>query len=777
MQKLILSLSCSALALGVAQSASAQSTAPDEIIVTGQKITRSLQDTPVSVEVISDIQLREENIIDLVDAIGQTANVTTRDGGRFVIRGIDSVNVSGAGQGDLATIYVDGSALPRVASNAAPADFWDVSQIEIFRGPQSTLQGRASLSGAVIINTADPTYEWEGRLRAIAETKSNERRLGMAFGGPIIDDQVAFRVAVEKSKSDGFGTNVTRNEDSNPIETLIARGKLLIEPDSVDGLEVILSYSHDERTSGEAFNSLAVNDPESARVNFNNDLIRYETDINIATATVNYDLTDTWSLTSITGYNEVDYNFTFDDDRSAEPTAFRTFDNVVETWTQELRAQYDGDKLDAIFGGYYSMEDTPVSLSQGTLGLDPDLDLGLSARLQGVVPDPFIPLVVGLYPNPVIIGTDSDFTQEIETYAVFTDLTYKLNDKWTVHAGFRYDVEQQSNTNETLITIETPLPDPAQLALNPQTAPVAPVVAFVNNLFVTDALAATAPFTEFESEKFGGFLPKFGIGYNFDDDKTLTASVQRGYRSGGAAINTAQASPFEFDQEFIWNYELALRSLWLDGDLTVNANAFYIDWTDQQVRVQLSNNVFDTEIQNAGGSNVKGFEVEALYKASDTIDLQGSVGYAKTEFDEFNVGVNSANAANFSECIPGQASGFICDLSGNEFAFAPQWTLNAGITWKPTDNWIANLNANHTTASYIRGDRPQISRDSDARTLVNFRGGWQNESFGVFVTSSNLLNEDYVLTQFPNDPISGNDPQFAQFGNPRTFAVQFEAFF
>lgn len=766
------------ISLLIGGTAMAQDTADKEarqetIVVTGQKIERSLQDTAVSVAVVTDIQLEEDNIIDFVDAIERTANVTTRDGGNFTIRGINSTNVSGGGQGDLATIYVDGTALPRQASFAAPVDIWDVSQIELFRGPQSTLQGRASLAGAIIINTADPSYEWEGRARAIYTTESEETRLGVAFGGPIIDDQVAFRLSYEGSESDEFGFNETRNEPSNSIETSVLRGKLLIEPSAIPELEVILSYSHDERSSGEAFNVLSVDDPEENRTNFHNDPIRYETDIDIATATINYDLTDAWSLTSITGWNEVDYRFQFDDDRSAADSEFRTFETLIETWTQEVRGQYDGEKIDAVVGAYYSTVDTPRSESRGALGLDPTIDLGLPIVLaQFGVPDALIPTVVGLYPNPLVIENNNDFTSEVETYAVFTDITWEFSDKWTLFAGARYDVEKQSATNETTIPIVTPLPDPALLPPD-----LGGIVAVVNGLFIADAQAATSPFIEFESDEFGGFLPKVGIGYDFDELRSLSFSIQRGYRSGGLGVNTALGEPFEFDQEFIWNYELAFRSQWLDQALTLNANAFYIDWTDQQVRVQLSNNIFDSEVTNAGSSSVVGFEIETAYEASDTVDLYGSVGYAKTEFEDFTIGVNSANAANFSECTASGTANFLCDFSGNEFGFAPQWTLNAGATWQPSENWIANINANHVSAAFIRGDRPQASRDSDERTLVNFRAGWQNENFGIYLSGENLLDEDYLITQFPNDPLLDSEPEFAQFGDPRTFSIQLEARF
>ncbi|MEL7231536.1 MAG: TonB-dependent receptor, partial [Pseudomonadota bacterium] len=432
-------------------------------------------------------------------------------------------------------------------------------------------------------------------------------------------------------------------------------------------------------------------------------------------------------------------------------------------------------------------------LGSGTRALDLETDLGLTRTLTNLdlngdgipdIPAFAVPLIAGVYSapniNPAVITTDSDFTEEIETYAIFTDLTWEFADRWTLYGGFRYDVEQTKGTNETLVRVISDLPstDPADY---PATfAPFIPVIAGINTLFVTDAQRASAPFNEFESDEFGGFLPKLGIGYDIDDDKSLSFSVQRGYRSGGVGINAAQASAFEFDQEFIWNYELAFRSQWMEDALTLNANAFYVDWTDQQVRVQLSDNIFDTEVTNAGASSITGFEVEASYLATDTLDIYGSLGYAKTEFDEFLIDVNSANAASLSNCTAnaaGSGAAFTCDFAGNEFGLAPKWTLNAGATWQPTENWIANINANHVSSAFIRGDRPQVSRDADERTLVNFRAGWQNENFGIYLTGQNLFDDEYVITQFPNDPLTGDTPNFAQFGEPRTFSLQLEARF
>ena len=740
----------------------------ETVVVTGQKIDRSLQDTPVSVAVVTADQLKEENIVDLQDVIDRTANITSRDGSHFTIRGIDSLSVSGFGSGDLATIYINGSPLPREASFTGPADVWDVSQIELFRGPQSTLQGRASLAGAILVNTTKPSYEWSGRLRGIYTTEENAVRLGAAFGGPIIEDRLAFRLAVEHQESDGFGYNPVRDEDLDRSESFSARGTLLIEPASVPGLEILLSYSHDDDMLGHEMINLSSSDPENDRLAFNNDPIEYNTVLDIATATVNYDFNDQWSLTSITGWNELDYDFVYDDDLGPEPEASRTFVTTTETLTQELRAQYDGDTLDGVFGVYLSKIDKPLSRSDGLLGLDLVNGVGLPSIVEAVLQGfgaPADPATVGFivsqYPNPAYINSAGSLTQETETYAFFTDFSWELADHWTLYGGFRYDVEEQSGTTEQTITIASEFPNPANYPSAP--LPIDQLIAFLNQALTDQATGATAPIEEFNSPQFGGFLPKLGIGYDFDDNKSLSFIVSRGYRSGGTAINSFRATPFSYDQEFAWNYELAFRSQWLDNRLVLNANTFYLDWTDQQVSVQLSDNVFDQEVQNAGKSHVMGLEIETWYDATDTLDLYGSVGYAKTEFDEYVVNIN----------------GLPTDLSGNEFSFAPQWTLNAGATWRPTENWIANINANHATASYIRADRDQslFGRNSEARTLVNFRAGWENDTFGIYLAGNNLFDEDYVITQVPNDPLVNDPLDRAQFGDPQTFSIQLEARF
>lgn len=781
----------------------------ETIIVTGQKIARSLQDTPESVAVVTAIDIENQNINDLSDAIARTANLTAfADDRGFTIRGISNENVSGAGLSDLATIYVDGAPISRDASRGGPLNIWDIEQIEFLRGPQSTLQGRNALAGAIIINTTDPSYEWSGRARAVATTEVDERRFGIALGGPIIEDQVAFRLAGEIAEADGLVENVTVGGNEDERETANIRGKVLIEPNAIPDLKVLLSYTHDDRKFGENFASLAVTDPNGNRQLASNRKYMDDTTYDLGVATVEYDLTDDWSLKSVSTYSELDRQRAGDTDRTAADLEFFDQAFATETFTQELLLNYQGDRLEAVFGGYVSQIDTDQTFDS-TFTLDVVNNFNLGPTVTGLVAQQAQPLilqqllangvpqaiaeqqaaalalqqgqdtaalVVPLYADGFLINASQIGPVSVDTYAVFADLTFDLTDNVRLFGGFRYDVEEQSITTGNTITVLTPLPDPAAFP------PIAPVLTLVNAQLLAAALDATVEEERVQSPSFDAFLPKFGIGWDIDDRRSLNFVVQRGYRTGGVGINSARASSYTFDAEYTWNYELSFRSTWFDDRLTFNANAFFNDWKDQQVNIQLSANVFDTETRNAGASEVYGFEIETQYEVSDELDVYASVGVAESKFKEFCAFTSIENFTGLTDCAGNDASaaadpdGF--DFSGNAFSFAPDLTLAGGFTWQNEAGWIVNANANYDSASYSRIDRRQIDKAIEERTLVNFRAGWQGDTYGVFVTGENIFDESYVTSIFPLDPDNNfNTPQFARFGRPQTFGVQLEAKF
>lgn len=732
----------------------------EEVIVTGEKIARSLQDTPTSVAVLNDIKLSEQNIIDLNDAFDRIANVSSSFGGSsFTIRGISNLNVSGGGQGDLATVYIDGSPLPRNATLSGPFDIWDVSGVEVFRGPQSTLQGRNTLAGAVIVNTANPTYEWTGRVRAIASTAAEEKRLGVALGGPIIDSQLAFRVAAEVTDTDGLVQNPTRGEFADARDSVFLRAKLLVEPAAAPDLSVLLSYTRDEREFGDATALVDVVDGFENRQIFSNRQGLDNAYADIGVATINYDFSDALALTSISAVNVVRRERQTDGDLTAEDLEFSISESEATTYTQELRLEVNTQRLTGVIGGYYAKLDIPDEVLNTTIGVDLVNDLGLVNTLVGGfgLDVPTANFVASFYADPLLVQSVSRNPTETETVAIFADFNYQLTDDLRLIGGFRYDSEKQDIGTGSEVSIVSTLPNPADFA--PQ---LAPLIAGVNGFAQAQALAANTDPIALSSPSFGAFLPKLGISWDIADERSLSFTAQRGYRSGGVGVNQARATTFQFDQEFIWNYELAWRSRWLDGALTLNANAFYIDWSDQQVTVQLSSNVFDFETQNAGSSRVLGFELESSYIISENLEVYGSVGFSDTRFNDFNVQIGSE----------------VTDFSGNEFPDSPRWTLAGGLTWHNDDGLFLNLNGNYRTATFPLASVTQTERVLSARFLLNFKLGWENENFGVYITGDNVLDDAHIERLFPFAPDVANVPAlFTNFGEAQTFSLQLEAKF
>jgi len=254
------------------------------------------------------------------------------------------------------------------------------------------------------------------------------------------------------------------------------------------------------------------------------------------------------------------------------------------------------------------------------------------------------------------------------------------------------------------------------------------------------------------SRTFDAFLPKLGLKYDLNDDASLSFVVQRGYRSGGANINVIRSTVVPYDPEYTWNYELAARTSWLNDTLTVNANAYYVDWTDQQVVVNLSATPYDYQTENAGASHLYGAELEAAYRPSTAWDVYGSLGYSRTEFDDFTV----------------RAGTNTIDLSGSEFAFAPRWTWAVGGNYRWDNGLFVNVNAGYRSESYGVSGPAQNTNKLDARTLVGGKVGYQADHWTLSAYATNLFDEDYV--QFRQPSLNR-----AMYGAPRVVGAVLEA--
>ncbi|MEM6818122.1 MAG: TonB-dependent receptor plug domain-containing protein [Pseudomonadota bacterium] len=281
----------------------------EEIIVTGTKRSLGIQDTQTSVQVVTAGDIEDQAILNVEDILLRTSNVAA--GGpnslnNLSIRGVTLTGVGFSGVGTTANVYVDGSPNSFNANQGAN-NLWDVQQVEVLRGPQSTVQGRNALAGAIIINTADPVYEWTGKARVLVGNE-DQRQGSFVVNAPIIEDQVAFRLTADYREVDFGVVNPDTGNNTRFEEAGNFRAKLLIEPSAIEDLPIELIAQVSDTQFGEfgaANPPVPADDPSFSNFDpFGDETfgIRTRFEDNVVTrytADVQYALGSNWSLFGI----------------------------------------------------------------------------------------------------------------------------------------------------------------------------------------------------------------------------------------------------------------------------------------------------------------------------------------------------------------------------------------------------------------------------------------------------------------------------------------------
>ncbi|MEO1085454.1 MAG: TonB-dependent receptor, partial [Acidobacteriota bacterium] len=595
----------------------------------------------------------------------------------FSIRGIDQRGFGGGG-GQLVNVTVDGATLNNQATFFGPYSAWDLEQVEIFRGPQSTQQGRNALAGAIILRSADPTYErdFKGRL-SVGNLGSSQ--VSAAANFPLVDDKVALRVSVDNREFDGWVDNPTRGEDDYDFRSaLTARAKLRF--DMSERFSGLLTFSYTDSSGGED-----VIEPDAFPENrFNrSDEPAEEGSIHeITTLELSYILSDRWSLQSTTTVYDHEYVRTEDGDMSPLTGNSLEVDQDDSFFAQQLRFLYAGSGgRSAVLGLYYAdiedRRDSRATLPGEVLGLPPGF------------------IVNGLINNRVLT----------ENLAIFGEIDLPLTDRLTLTAGLRLDDEERRDASVQQILIDPPI-----------------------------FMVPVEPPQDLESQ-YDAFLPKLGLSYEVSDNTIASFTFQEGYRAGGRSQSLITLTVSDFEPEQTLNYEFALRTLLPERGLRFNANAFYIDWRDQQVSVRTAlDSEFDLITVNAGSSRLYGVEAQLDYRVTEKLDFFSSVGCVETEFTDFSDGEES--------------------FTGNEFPFAPNLSATAGLRWRPADRWTLDGSVNYQD-SYFSDQDNNPAFTSDERTVVNLRVSYAWDEFAVSAFARNLFDDDYLIQAFPNGALSG----------------------
>ncbi|WP_085297362.1 TonB-dependent receptor [Cognaticolwellia mytili] len=728
-----------------AEQMSADDNEVERIVVTGQKIANTLQETKESVVVFTEELLEERNLDNLTDVFLQTPGVSGSQFG-FRIRGVrNSDGASLPNRGDLASVVVDGVTLSGWVKSEAAGQLWDVNQVEILRGPQSTNLGRNALAGAVVINTADPTFENEGKIRLGFGEYDRQEIKGVANFN-IVDDVSAIRFAVEQNKSDGYVNNITRDEDDyGHANSNVYRVKWLYQPG--DNFKAVFSYQRIESEYGSSRTFLLDGYNKEDRVTTADADAIFDTDADLFSLNIDYDINDNWSLKSISAY------------QSGERVRFNDSDQTLRTvedgggivnrqsednnWSQEFRFNYEGEGIRGSSGLYFSgieakrNQTNTINFNLPVLfdGFIPGLGavLTTTAVLPVALYEPFFPTV-----NYGKTNVDTS------TWAIFSEWEFDLSEQWILNAGLRYDNEKQeyltaSSTDSTYTLPQMGGPF-GSIDLGGGTT-IDQVIFLINSQLT--GLVNEVPETN-KSEDFSNLLPHAGITYKWNDDVSTSFFVKKSYRSGGSELTLLNGIN-NFDAEELWNYEASLRAVVLEGKGVFNANVYYSDWTDQQVAIREPGTTNDsfTMTVNAGESTLSGAEVSFSYEINDNFDLYTGFAISRTEYDNF-VSPDGSQ-----------------DFSGSDFRFAPEETGVVGLSYANDDGFFGNVNVTYTGASYSNVEN---TREMDSYTLVNLNGGYELDQMKLEVYVRNLTDELYDLN---NNITSSDGTAGVRLGAPR----------
>jgi outer membrane receptor protein involved in Fe transport len=224
-----------------------------DIIVTGERVGRTVFDTSSSVAVLDSADLEVLSGADRLDQIlSGIPNLQLGSGGEGpTIRGQDTTGVLRdlpaflGGTRPRVTLQIDGRPISYNELAFGVSGLWDIERIEVFRSPQTTTQGRNSIAGAIFIETKDPSLDWQGRVR-LTTGNYDTRQVSVALSGPLVPDQLAFRLAgdIRRGRTTSEITSPARGIDPDRDEYELLRLKLLATPAALPGLRLLGSYVH-----------------------------------------------------------------------------------------------------------------------------------------------------------------------------------------------------------------------------------------------------------------------------------------------------------------------------------------------------------------------------------------------------------------------------------------------------------------------------------------------------------------------------------------------------
>lgn len=728
----------------------------DEIIVTAQRRSQSIQDVANSIDAFAGAEL---------DALGKTnlEDVMTRVGGvgftrsgsgaiKLGMRGISAIaqdDYAFAGTVSTAGLYLND--VPIQGAGAVPdLNIYDLQRIEVLKGPQGTLYGEGAMGGAIkmVLNAPDLS-EFEAKAEATALGTRNADvgyRVRGAVNLPIVQDKVALRLVGSTDDRPGYIDNIVTGEEGvNDTETWSIRASLLAQfTDNFSAEVLILSDELD--MDGLGNEKIALGDLETDLLE--DEFNRVETDLYALTVKYGFEFAEFTSVTSwhqqqrsiaqrlplaidetiLPPFGLPPFGFSANETLSA-------FDDA-QTFTQEIRLVSSGDKtLDWTVGAFYRDRERDVCSFYDSPAAEPFSDF-VNAIGLGFFAFPNTNFECDLQPPTGLDITNRTAFEGFEQAAVYGEVNWELSSTLEVTAGLRYFDEEVTFSDQQdgfgLLSFFS--------------------VPEVSNASSVDDV-----------------LFKAGISWTPDEDQLYYFNIAEGFRSGGsnlqAIVTTDPQRYLTFDSDDLINYEVGAKTTWYDGRLTLNGALYYSDWSDVQTQVFVPAVTVPLVgvLTSGGDAEVAGIELQLNYVASENL----TTGFSVT-----------AQEAEFSDPIP-EAN----IVAGSQLPNAPDLTASAYVQYEIPSSlgaWYARLDYLHVdeqrtvvepviVLSPPYDDNTTILPSYD---LLNLTLGLRAESWYVTAFARNLTDERYRLDySYGTAFFFGSNPDLTAVGAPRTVGL------
>ncbi|MFT4025587.1 MAG: TonB-dependent receptor [Novosphingobium sp.] len=750
----------------------AQDAAPDDaasddadaIVVTATRRATSLQDAPINISAISTAELAKQRIDDVKGLAAFTPGLTVaetgpRTAGTIIMRGLSSSD-SGSGGNSNSAVGVYLGEVPLYL------DFklLDINRVEVLQGPQGTLYGLGTLSGAIRYMPNRPnTDKWsiDAHVRAFGESHSGQPGVNgdVTLNIPIVRDHIAFRTVVGYYDNPGFidydyllqqpgvsnpqpvrgttaaeaslGTaadyaaNFYSRKDLNYERTLTTRNQLLLELNP--GAKLYLTYAH-QQTETEGTQSVQAGvlgtgpyqsakrySEPSKRVS---DLFAAEANISLGFAQVVATAAWTKQTTDSSG-DQTDLLLDLDYGYEAFPnfSAYTYSHGVTKQFNGELRlVSSHGGPFNWVLGGFYNNMRTSSNSGEIAPGL---------AAFKGVY-------------RPDDLEYISFVNTQIREKAVYGEGTLKLTDKLQVTGGiryFKYDAFAEGGT-------DTPLTSGGR-SRTPY-----PLIQFAASRIKSGSTAAD------------GTVWKFNTSYKFSDDVMAYFTYSKGYRTGNVnrvapcvlpldtTVQNVCALPSElaYQPDRTRNIELGVRASLLDRRLQLTGSIYKIRWLGLQVPSRTVNGSVGITV-NGSSATSKGFELTARAKITPNLTFQGTYAYTDAYLTANAPGLVVSQGVSYDALAGDRLPGSSKHAASAQLTYTHKLDNGAEIE----ANWAVTYKGDVYSRIGLRGNGEVIPAYTTHRASVTYHA----EHFDLGIFADNIFDK-YAITGINADVSSYN---------------------